>query len=273
MLPTFLVIGAMKCGTTSLYYYLAEHPQVGMSRRKETDFFLAEHGNWAQGRDWYARQFPDDAPARGECSPNYTKRHLFDGVPKRIASVCPDVKLIYLVRDPIERTVSHYQGSRQQGREERSFEAAVANVERSNYVLTSRYHMQLQPYLDRFGEANLLVCTTEDLRAAPTETLQRIYRFLGVDAAFENRRTGRRFNPSAAKKKRGPWYRWLSRRVPQHIKDRLRLYLPFHWRPGERVSRPRVAPAVRTRLEETFGPDVEALRTLTGRDFDTWSIQ
>lgn len=272
MLPTFLVIGAMKCGTTSLYYYLGEHPEIGMSRRKETDFFLDDHGNWERGRDWYAQQFPEDVPARGECSPNYTKRHLFDGVPERIASVCPDVKLIYLVRDPIERAISHYWGSCQQGRGERSFETAVADVAHSNYVLTSRYHMQLQPYLDRFDEPDLLVCAMEDLKTAPTETLQRIYRFLGVDAAFENRRTERRFNPSAAKKKRGPWYRWLSRQVPQHVKDRLRLYLPFHWLPGERISRPDVSADVRARLEDALHPDAEALRNLTGREFEEWSV-
>jgi len=272
MLPTFLVIGAMKGGTTSLYYYLAEHPEIGMSRRKETDFFLKEHGNWDRGRDWYAQQFPDDAPVRGECSPNYTKRHLFEGVPERITSVCPDVKLIYLVRDPIERAVSHYWGSCQRGREERSFEAAVADTAHSNYVLTSRYYMQLQPYLDRFDRKNLLVCTTERLRTDPPDILQQIYRFLGVDAAFENRRTERRFNPSAAKKKRGAWYRWLSRRVPQPVKDRLRLYLPLHWLPGTRVPRPDVSPAVRVHLAEALHADADALRDLTGRDFETWSV-
>jgi hypothetical protein len=64
MLPTFLIIGAMKCGTTSLYYYLAEHPDIGMSRRKETNFFVETH-NWEQGRDWYAHRFPDEPPERG----------------------------------------------------------------------------------------------------------------------------------------------------------------------------------------------------------------
>lgn len=272
MLPTFLVIGAMKCGTTSLYYYLMEHPEIGMSRRKETDFFLAEHGNWDRGREWYARQFPNGASARGECSPNYTKRHLFGGVPARIASVCPDVKLIYLARDPIERTVSHYHGSCRQGREERSLAAAVADVDESNYVLTSHYHMQLRPYLDRFGAQDLLVCSTEELGAAPRATLQTIYRFLGVDPAFQNQRVGTRFNSSAGKTKRGPWVRWLSNQVPQSVKDRMRPYLSLRWLPGEKVPRPDVSAEVRARLEETFYPDAEALRDLTGRAFEDWSV-
>jgi hypothetical protein len=272
MLPTFLVIGAMKCGTTSLYYYLAEHPEIGMSRRKETDFFLDAHGNWNRGRDWYAQQFPDDAPERGECSPNYTKRHLFDDVAERIASVCPDAKLIYLVRDPIERAVSHYQGSRQQGREERSFGAAVADAEQSNYVLTGRYHWQLQPYLDRFAAEDLLVLPTEALGTAPDATLQAVCRFLGVDPAFQNRQAGKRFNPSADKKKYSAWLRWLSDQVPQPLKDQTRPYLPLHWLPGERVPRPEVSPDVRRHLEVAFRPDVEALRELTGREFEAWSV-
>jgi hypothetical protein len=270
MLPTFLVIGAMKCGTTSLYYYLAEHPEIGMSRRKETNFFVETH-NWQQGRDWYAQQFPDESPERGECSPNYTKRHLYDGVPERIQAVCPNAKLVYLVRDPIERTVSHYVSNCRQRREDRSFETAVADVENSKYVLTSRYYWQLQPYLDRFAEENLLMLSTEELKNAPTATLQTVYRFLGVDPTVQNQRAGRRFN-SAAKKKLGPWLRWLSRQVPQHIKDRFRPYLPLHWLPGERVSRPDIPPDLRTRLEEALQPDAEALRSLTGGDFEEWSV-
>lgn len=272
MLSTFLVIGAMKCGTTSLYYYLAEHPEIGMSRRKETDFFLTEHGNWSRGRDWYERQFPGTAPVRGECSPNYTKRHLFESVPARIATVCPDVKLIYLVRDPIERAVSHYHGSRQQGRETRSFPTAVADLDESNYVLTSRYHWQLQPYLDRFSTKDLLVCSTEELGETPRATLQTIYRFLDVDSDFQNQRVGTHFNPSAAKKRWSPWVRWLSDQVPQSLKDQLRPSLPLGWLPGKHVPRPEVPSTLRARLEEAFRPGVDALRKLTGHDFGAWSV-
>jgi hypothetical protein len=271
MLPTFLVIGAMKAGTTSLYYYLDEHPEIGMSVRKETDFFLDAHGNWDRGRDWYASLVPE-APMRGECSPNYTKQHLFEGVPERIASVCPDVKLIYLVRDPIERTVSHYVGSRMAGREDRPFPEAVANAEASNYVLTSCYHRQLEPYRALFREDRILVVQTEALKSEPAATLQTIYRFLGVDDTFRNERTDRRFNVAAAKTKPQAWVRWLSRQVPQRWKDRLRPYMSLRWLPGERVERPEVTPSVQAHLEAVFRPDVEALRAWTGRAFADWSV-
>jgi hypothetical protein len=131
--------------------------------------------------------------------------------------------------------------------------------------------MQLQPYLGRFAEENLLVLSTEGLKDAPTATLQTVYRFLEVDPTVQNRRTGRRFN-SAAKKKLGPWTRWLSDQVPQHMKDRVRPYLPLHWLPGERVACPDVTSDLRTRLEDALRPDAEALRSLTGRDFEKWSV-
>ena len=272
MLPTFLVIGAMKAGTTSLYYYLAEHPEIGMSRRKETDFFMYGHGNWARGRDWYRRQFPADAPVRGECSPNYTKRHLFGGVPERIEAVCPSVKLIYMVRDPIERTVSHYQASCQAAREDRPFAAAVADADESNYVLTSCYHTQLQPYLHHFPKERLLVVSTEEMTADPQGTMRTLYRFLGVDASFQNEQVGRSFNVSAEKKQHSPWVRWVSDWVPQALKDRLRPHLSLNWLPGTAVPRPAPSPEVEAHLTAVFRPEVEALRTLTGRDFAGWCV-
>jgi hypothetical protein len=209
---------------------------------------------------------------RGECSPNYTKRHLFDRVPERIASVCPDVKLIYLVRDPVERTLSHYHGSCLQGREDRTLDAAVAGGKQSNYVRTSCYHWQLHPYLNRFSAEDLLVLSTERLGAAPEATLRTVYRFLGVDPEVQSSRAGQRFNASSEKKRQDPWVRWLSEQVPQPLKDSLRPYLPLHWLPGERVPRPTPAPEVRAHLEGILHPEAESLRALTGRDFEEWSV-
>jgi hypothetical protein len=149
MLPTFIVIGAMKSGTTSLYYYLSEHPEIGMSSQKETDFFIAEN-NYERGLTWYESLFDGSSKARGEASPNYTKGHLFPGVPARMSDVVPEAKLIYLARDPIERLVSHYAGSRAAGREDRALPEALADLDDCNYVQTSRYHRQREPYLAHY---------------------------------------------------------------------------------------------------------------------------
>ena len=82
MLPNFLVIGAAKAGTTSLYHYLRAHPQIYMSERKELNFFIEKDG-WEKGQEWYEKQFEraGDAVAIGEASPNHSKYPLFPGVP------------------------------------------------------------------------------------------------------------------------------------------------------------------------------------------------
>ena len=103
MLPNVLVVGAAKCGTTSLHEYLDRHPEIAMAREKELDFFV-EQKNWSRGVDWYERQFAA-APVRGESSPSYTAYPRYRGVPERIRRIVPDAKLVYLVRDPVERAL------------------------------------------------------------------------------------------------------------------------------------------------------------------------
>src|SRR5919106_4193832 len=98
-LPTFVIIGAQKCGTTALHSYLSRHPEVSMSRPKELDFFV-EGANWEKGVDWYRSRFDGAAKARGESSPNYTAHPMLAGVPERMAELVPDAKLIFMVRDP-----------------------------------------------------------------------------------------------------------------------------------------------------------------------------
>ncbi len=107
-LPTFVIIGAQKCGTTALHSYLARHPEISMSRPKELDFFVAEK-NWDRGLDWYRQRWNGpDKPIRGESSPNYTAYPNFDGVPERMVELLPDIKLIFMVRDPVDRVRSSY---------------------------------------------------------------------------------------------------------------------------------------------------------------------
>src|SRR5437016_1007207 len=108
-MPSFIVIGAQKAGTTSLDSYLRTHPQVAMSSVKETNFFVEERA-WGKGRRWYEGLFDaaGTATAVGEASPTYSMFPLFAGVPERMARLLPEARLIYLVRDPIERIRSAY---------------------------------------------------------------------------------------------------------------------------------------------------------------------
>jgi len=272
MLPTFIVIGAMKSGTTSLYHYLDEHPEVGMSAQKETDFFVAEK-NYERGRAWYESLFDASAKARGEVSPNYTKGHLFSGVAARMNALVPGAKLIYLVRDPIDRLVSHYTGSRAVGREGRALPDALADLDGCNYVQTSRYHRQLEPYLAHYDPDDLLVVPSRDLREAQGRTLRAIYRFIGVDETFENTRT-KRLNASSSLKQRGRWYRLLSGAMSQPLKDALRPYVPLGWLPGSSsdAPRPTLSASQEARLTDYLADDVRALRALTNRRFPNWRL-
>src|SRR5688500_4466677 len=117
--PNLIVIGGLKCGTTSLHHYLNLHPQIAMSRPKELNFFVEEL-NWELGTDWYTSHFDPAADVRGETSPHYTNRPRFEGVAERIAESAPGARLIYMVRDPIKRLLSHYVHNVAGGYEQRS---------------------------------------------------------------------------------------------------------------------------------------------------------
>jgi len=195
-LPDFLVIGSMKSGTTSLYRYLREHPQVFMPSLKEIDFFVEEL-NWGRGPDWYRRRFSNAGPeciAVGEASTSYAKFPRYLGVPERIVRSLPDVRLIYAVRDPVERIRSHYEHNVRLGEERAPIEWAI----RSNraYLDYSRYAMQIERYLEHFPRDRVLVISAEALRHRREATVRTVLAFLGVDPDYpidlhqEHYRTG-----------------------------------------------------------------------------------
>lgn len=174
MLPNFLIIGAAKAGTTSLYNYLRVHPQVFMSNPKELKFFVQEM-NWSRGLQWYERHFDPagDVVAIGEASTHYTAYPYFGGVPERIAEVLPDVRLIYLVRQPIDRMVSFFLMRIRAGKErERSMEKAL--LANPRYIDGSRYAMQIEQYLKYFPREHLVILKSEDLRNARGPTMDRV---------------------------------------------------------------------------------------------------
>src|SRR2546425_12046 len=114
--PTFLVIGAMRAGTTTLWHQLRSHPEVHMPALKEPGFFAAEH-NWHRGLGWYQRLFENarGASAVGEASTCYSDAVNSPGVPQRLAKVLPDVRLIYLLRHPVDRLLSEHQWASSRG--------------------------------------------------------------------------------------------------------------------------------------------------------------
>ena len=162
MLPNFIVIGAMKAGTTSLFQYLRDHPDVFMSSPKELHFFSARGG---KDLDWYEAHFAaaGTAIAIGEASASYTTYPDSEGVPERIAEVIPDARLIYLVRHPIERMRSHYLHRIGAGKERLPIEQAL--IDDPIYLGTSRYAARIERYLRCFPREQILIIRSEDLLA------------------------------------------------------------------------------------------------------------
>jgi hypothetical protein len=200
-LPAFLVIGAQKGGTTSLFNYLAQHPDVLPPFGKEIHYFDL---NYARGARWYRGRFPYRARLRGgrvtlDASPYYLAHPL---VPQRAAQLVPEVKLVALLRNPVDRALSHYQHEVRDGRESLTFEEAIerepARLEgeeerlqrdpqyhsfshrRHSYLLRGRYLEQLRRWAQHFPRARLLVLQSERLFRDPAAASAAVYDFLGL---------------------------------------------------------------------------------------------
>lgn len=275
-LPNLVVIGAMKCGTTSLHHYLNLHPQIQMSQLKELDFFINEM-NWKRGIDWYCSRFTLSSEAQspeiiGESSPNYTKYPLFAGVPDRMHRVIPEAKLIYLVRDPVRRILSHYLHQYIDRAESRSFdqvftESAFTDIQRNSYMITSRYAMQLEQFLFYYPSEQILVLSLEDLSCDRARTLQRVFRFLGVDPNFQHPAFSSVLHQSSDKQRLTDLGALLFR-LPAG--GRLLKWIPA-WM-AQDVTPPVISAALQQQFIELLQPEVDRLRSLTGESFAAWSL-
>jgi Sulfotransferase domain len=274
-LPNLLIIGAAKCGTTSLHNYLNAHPEISMSDIKELDFFVGD-GAWDQGVDWYKANFDPTSAIRGESSTSYTRgRHTKDTV-DRIKSVLSEVKLIYIVRDPIDRIRSDYHQHRTTGVERRSLAEALADPE-NLYTQASMYGSQLTPYFDHFGADRILVETQERFLSERLACLGRIFRFLGVDDQVDLPEFDRTWERSEGK----GWGYALGCRLRERG---IRLPRTLRW-PAQRLQRswllggastsarpPEIDEGLRTTLLVCLEPEMAKLRKLTGMSFDEWSL-
>ena len=222
-LPDFLVIGATKCGTTSLHDWLSRHEEAFVAPWKEMRFFLPGY-RWERGMDWYAAQFAaaGDARACGEFSNGYGRGAEHPGVPARVAAALPGVRLVYVVRDPMRRLASHYRHRRVTGREWR--DAAAAIREDPAYVETGRYGAEIERWLPHVPRDRLLVLRAERIFADPAGELARLARHLGLalrpDLPFraENAARDRRPMPRALARVIGGLGAWgAGRRVARGL--------------------------------------------------------
>jgi hypothetical protein len=244
-LPNAVVIGAMKSGTTALHRYLDAHPEVSMAQMKEANFFSGPAtapsddesrwwvaGQWHRGVEWYATLFDPCARVRGETSPGYTSPDHPE-VAERMASVVPDARLVYLVRDPVDRAVSQYAHHQRDGAETRSMEQAILDPD-SQYLSRSRYHERLLPFLEHFAPQQIQVVVQERLLHHRRRELRLVYQHLGAAPDW--------------------WHEDLEQR--------------FHVGAGRPASPPRLRAAVLERVHE----DLDGLRELASDDFPEWEV-
>ncbi len=211
-LPNFLIIGTKRGGTTSLWNYLLGHPLVPRlfpAWNTKTSHYFEEH--WSKGERWYRSHFPTrrqrallaqrhGAPCRvGEAAPLYMFHPLVAG---RVQELMPDVRLIVLLRDPVERAYSHWKERRTEGREELDFAAALAAEpartagERDrltadpyyfseaydwhSYRARGRYLEHLEPWLELFDRSQFLFVASESLYQDPADTYRRVLEFIDL---------------------------------------------------------------------------------------------
>ena len=268
LLPYFLIIGAQRAGTTTLFTYLRQHPDIEPPRRadptiawpKELHFF---DENYWRGTDWYRAFFPLAIARRtarlrghelicGEATPYYL---FHPAVPERVAATLPDVRLIVLLRNPVERAYSHYQHMRNTARENLSFEEAIEaepdrlagleevlaqerlpitsggqrphhNHRHRAYVSRGLYADQLERWFAYFPREQFLVLRSEDFLARPAEGFAEVFAFLGVR----------------------PW------RIAHYRARNIGSYAP-------------ISPDLRVRLEERFAEPNARLAEVLGQDF------
>ena len=278
-LPNLIVIGAMKCGTTSLHHYLNLHPEIFMSSEKELHFFVAEK-NWQRGIEWYKSRFTSQTKIRGETSPSYTARHKWQGVASRIYSTIPEAKLIYVIRNPLERIISHYLHRKLSGVENRSIQEVLANCDRpnDNYIARSKYYWQLEQYLNYFSPQQILVLTLEELSSRPQETFKQIFRFLDVDDSFEVPQTNKKLHQSENKIQKNSWGFWLSQmplinrvnQLPHEMRWKVEKLLFGSF--SQKVEKPELDLELNRKIIDLLQEDLECLKVYTKRNFFEWDL-
>lgn len=287
--PNLFIIGAAKCGTTSLHQYLDVHPEIGMSVEKEPNFFsLGADGPGdalvVRTESRYLRLFDATKHVRGEASVSYSFWPYPEGVPERISRVVPDAKFIYLVRDPVERVFSHYRHRVAMGEETRSMSDVIAspNEPAERYVTASSYAVQLKQYLQFFDIGQFLVVDVATL--APDQivaTMQSCFRFLGVDpdscdptiwhSQFNQTDKQLLYGKLANRIRFSRPYRATLSWVPPGV--RARVVGPVRSALTRRVEVQRDFPDWMARhYQDVLRSDTQEFRRLTGLRFADWSI-
>ena len=274
MKPNFLVIGAMKCATTSLTDIFSEHPQMFVSTPKEPDFFC-DDAVFARGWSWYESLFAgaEGRLAVGEGSTGYTKQKLHPDAAERVAKHLPDAKLIYIVRHPLERIGSHWQHQIASGEVVPPLGEAMKKW--PHMVDTSLYWKQINVYRKLYPDERILVLFFEDFVRQSDVEIARCYKFLGVDskAAVANPATPR--HVSGDKQVDGSILRRLqkvpgARAIKNLAPGLARAVMPLFRKPLP--GRPEWPPALMREVTQLVKDDAAEFLKFYGRPKDFWNL-
>jgi hypothetical protein len=288
--PNLFLIGAMKAGTTYLRKLLNAHPSIFMCDPDEPCYFVDPRRLRAMWPDMWERGFwrseahylqlfdrAGDAAILGEASTNYTKLPVVSGVPERIAAFCPDARFVYLMRDPVERALSHYWHMVRYHAEHRP--AAEAVRRDGQFVAVSHYAMQVAPFLQRFGRDRVAVLTHEELVRDPVGVMRSLYGWLGVDPAEAETSGFGRPEHATPEVIKAPLWGGLPRRLRQS--SPLRGLMPFIPESVQATLRPLTNRDVHRRsIDVTDAIDflrpiqrrqTVELAQLLGREFPDWT--
>lgn len=283
--PDFLIIGAQKAGTTSLYKYLAAHHQIFMPAQKEIEFF-SSNLYFAKGLDGYLNTWfkgGNTSCVWGEASPQYM---MYDFVPARIYESVPNVRVIAILRNPIDRAVSHYMMAVRRGVEQKSLEEALSTLMRRgfvpdkerdsdrDYILFGEYGRIISGYLNFFKAEQIRIVFLEKLFEEPTAVLADIFDFLGVEANYLPANVGIRYHKGGIKKRFPEMERWLLRQewlkkmvkrvIPAPILSRMLFWFETEFNVRRTATQADLSNSMRTMLRDYYLDDVRRLEQLIG---------
>jgi hypothetical protein len=270
LLPDFLIVGAMKGGTTSLSSYLRQHPDIFIPKLGQ---FFDRDRQWQKGLSAYAALFGAASAKQriGDVTPAYSYGPFHHPpIPERIASVLPDAKIVWCLRDPVARAYSHYWHNRTHGLEAASFEQALAREDVAEvppgraFRERGVYVKQIRAYLECFPRHQTHIVLSESLFADPGRAVHEVFRFLNVNDTVEIPTLGRVYNRN-----------WklisppiLARLVLLVLRRRPRLRRRIQNRFGS--ARPALKPETQRALAEFYRPYNAELAELTGLDLTPW---
>jgi Sulfotransferase family len=269
-LPSFVIIGAMKSATSTLYEQLRRQPGIFMPSLKEPNFF-SDDAQYAKGVGWYSALFDAAAPTDllGEASTHYAKLPTYPKTVDRLRNCLPSPRLIYVMRHPVDRLISQYVHQISEGEVRAPLDEAVKSHE--EFAAYSRYAEQLSPFIEAFGKSAILPVFFDRLLCDPQGELDRISRFIGYEGKAVWIPDQSQANASSERVRKFPLYDLLVEHptaaalrrhlVPKPVRTRIRTALSAR-------DRPALSDGIQSRLTKEFDDDLATLGRWLGCDLN-----